>query len=695
MPPPRNRIPIHTHFFNLVSILNIHFKNRLAMDEFRYTSLPQSGRPFRLARLEAKSPNGLGTVRVTLFDSDLDKKPTFTALSYVWGSPPGMTEILVNGHGLKIPVNLDRFLRQLRNMCEMHTPPSNAFDVLMNRSNPATSEVILSIPFIFWADSISINQTDFLEKNQQIPLMRDIYGSSERTISWVGEKTDFSNQAINHLYNLAENRDLPYERRWTSHRIITNAPAWNALQKFCELQYWNRIWILQEFILPKEVVIMCGNRTLNIDKLHVAFGTWKDCYWQLVEGGTLPDHVLDCTPDRIESFLEQRLLYGQTQWEGDEPPERIPDDADHLRILITTGGLCSTDPRDKLYGLSGVTTLGLDCDYALSTKQTYVTFAGKQIDMGFGNIMIRYSGVGALDDHQRTCPLPSWVPDWNSILKPQPQSRLARRNFWSEDPWKVSLKFSDCFQVKASNPDRLLVRAVEYATIAKVHRWQSDLARDWNFWTYWPIRTADQCPYLIPQLQAVLRTLLMYDDWWTVHFPDLSYKYALAFILILQKMPSLQSTRQAWMPADLEALRDIEGVLRNLTWDQPGATEARVKAFFIGNEKWNKPRRVLPKSPEGDEKLIKNFLEEIAINIGHRSFFWTEEGLFGIAPRRSQPGDRIFFSAHGKKWSFCFLVRKAGDHFVNVGSAYVFGQKVPGFVDALDEPDYVDELEIV
>ncbi len=40
-------------------------------------------------------------------------------------------------------------------------------------------------------------------------------------------------------------------------------------------------------------------------------------------------------------------------------------------------------------------------------------------------------------------------------------------------------------------------------------------------------------------------------------------------------------------------------------------------------------------------------------------------------------------------------MRKAGDHFVNVGSAYVFRQKLPGFVDALDEPDSVDELEIV
>ncbi|OCL07723.1 hypothetical protein AOQ84DRAFT_267504, partial [Glonium stellatum] len=155
----------------------------------------------------------------------------FTALSYVWGSPPGMAEILVNGSRLNIPINLDNFLRSLRNMCEIQAQPS---------------QVNLSSPFTFWADSIYINQTDVREKNQQIPLIRDIYGSSQRTISWISEETDFSNQAIDHLFKMAKSSELPYQSGWTSYQIITNVQAWDALRKFCELQFWNRIWILQE-----------------------------------------------------------------------------------------------------------------------------------------------------------------------------------------------------------------------------------------------------------------------------------------------------------------------------------------------------------------------------------------------------------------------------------------------------------------
>jgi hypothetical protein len=140
----------------------------------------------------------------------------------------------------------------------------------------------------------------------------------------------------------------------------------------------------------------------------------------------------------------------------------------------------------------------------------------------------------------------------------------------------------------------------------------------------------------------------MYDEWWIVNFPDLSYKFALAFILILQRMSSLRRDTQTWTPDTLGTLCDIENILRYPTWDQPGAEEAYVSQLFIGSGRWNKPRRVLPKSSEGDKRLIKEFME-IAVNIGQRSFFWTEDGYFGIGPRGCRPDDQLFFSTEGEQ----------------------------------------------
>ncbi len=65
-----------------------------------HTSLPRTGRPFRIATLEPRSSGELDIVKVSLVQSDLDEKPKFTALSYVWKSPPGQAEIAVNGQKL-------------------------------------------------------------------------------------------------------------------------------------------------------------------------------------------------------------------------------------------------------------------------------------------------------------------------------------------------------------------------------------------------------------------------------------------------------------------------------------------------------------------------------------------------------------------------------------------------------------------
>lgn len=125
----------------------------------------------------------------------------------------------------------------------------------------------------------------------------------------------------------------------------------------------------------------------------------------------MPYHVLHCTPDKIEPFVEQRGSYRKTQWEGDQSPIRYLNDGDHLRIVIATAGIDCTGPRDKLYGLCGVTSRRLNCDYAITRREVYASYARVQIKYGLGNIMIGYLGVGALDDHERTCDLPNPVPD--------------------------------------------------------------------------------------------------------------------------------------------------------------------------------------------------------------------------------------------------------------------------------------------
>ncbi|KAK0646886.1 heterokaryon incompatibility protein-domain-containing protein [Cercophora newfieldiana] len=82
--------------------------------------------------------------------------PRYEALSYTWGSPGLISNILLNGQPFSIQENAAAALRRLRH-------PHGARRV--------------------WVDAICINQEDVHEKEGQLPLMRKIYEEAEQTFT--------------------------------------------------------------------------------------------------------------------------------------------------------------------------------------------------------------------------------------------------------------------------------------------------------------------------------------------------------------------------------------------------------------------------------------------------------------------------------------------------------------------------------
>ena len=78
----------------------------------------------------------------------------FFALSYTWGDPNDMREILVNDVSVQVTANLEAALRQLQ------------------KKAPIKAGVKV------WIDALCLNQGDDAEKAVQVPRMRDIYGQA-------------------------------------------------------------------------------------------------------------------------------------------------------------------------------------------------------------------------------------------------------------------------------------------------------------------------------------------------------------------------------------------------------------------------------------------------------------------------------------------------------------------------------------
>jgi hypothetical protein len=59
-------------------------------------------------------------------------------------------------------------------------------------------------PRVLWIDAICINQSNEKEKEQQIPLMAEIYAKARSVIVWLGEAADDSELAMDAICNAAE-----------------------------------------------------------------------------------------------------------------------------------------------------------------------------------------------------------------------------------------------------------------------------------------------------------------------------------------------------------------------------------------------------------------------------------------------------------------------------------------------------------
>jgi hypothetical protein len=55
-----------------------------------------------------------------------------------------------------------------------------------------------------WIDAICINQTDVGEKNREVPRMMQIYQAADIVVVWLGEASEVSSLAFNHLQLLSK-----------------------------------------------------------------------------------------------------------------------------------------------------------------------------------------------------------------------------------------------------------------------------------------------------------------------------------------------------------------------------------------------------------------------------------------------------------------------------------------------------------
>jgi len=324
----------------------------------------------------------------------LRNAPPFIALSYVWGSLEKTETIQIDRQPVRVSLNLGMVLRRIQEQ-----------------------EISISE---FWIDALCIDQNDNAEKSDQIQRMAQIYQAAQYVIAWLGEETMATRamyQCANRIFSPAASKstlkipsiDFPQQLEY-----FDSNPG-DGLLDLSSRPYWRRVWILQEFAVARDVHIMCGSGTLQWEQFYYVY--------QLLGLDKKASMSLRLT---FSPFLEnamQRIFNTRQRFHKKDrisAQYKLTLEFLLMQTSIVGTSMASTDPRDKIYALLGLSTDAVDMGiwplYHTSWQEVYEEVAAILLRRS-----LRILSCCTLEDslftgQPVTQGLPLWVPNWSSEI---------------------------------------------------------------------------------------------------------------------------------------------------------------------------------------------------------------------------------------------------------------------------------------
>lgn len=430
------------------------------LDDF----LPLQYTPLRAPNIRLISidhSNGNGMLRCTLQEAPLTEDLRFHALSYVWGDSKDTQTILVNGQRLEVTQNLFDFLDTARQhefkFLKCHSDPGAPLSwySMKDSYGPAGPA---ATPMLWWADAISINQTDTAEKNEQVPRMGDIYAMATRVWIWFGlpqtvfrvdhdfwelkralaflRKDEHAETPRPLVAQFERHRKDDFARRMVALARVAAMPKGspemeailaefdagpppddpNSFHKFLRQlaevlsqSYCKRTWIIQEFILNAATPIaLLGNFPFTLEDLLGLILRLLNERNRMNE--QFVGHIDSMSMHMVHLL---NLVSTRRQWHGGN---RTAVDFRRLPLGHKLGWLLrkfvlrkSSVPHDYFYGVLGLLRQhelpkSLLPDYNLSFEEVSMEYT-KYILESTGDLRIIETHAGELQN------CPSWVPD--------------------------------------------------------------------------------------------------------------------------------------------------------------------------------------------------------------------------------------------------------------------------------------------
>ncbi|KAH9208817.1 heterokaryon incompatibility protein-domain-containing protein [Leptodontidium sp. 2 PMI_412] len=370
---------------------------------FIYQPFTDSSRQIRLVILEpALSDEDDITCRLEVGET---LGALYQSLSYVWGDPvPHSRTISLNDQPFSVTTSLYNALRNLR----------------MITDDPTQSKA-------FWIDAICIDQKNDGERSEQVQKMASIYQAANRVVIWLGDYSEAEDdnfqfdlrtwgfdslasgnfETTREAFKLAEDLHLEYINgfNFETSRITQanlDVKIWGYLTLLFRRSWFRRLWVIQELIMAKNALVVCGRMKIwwaALSGAASAIGRYT---------GTAGDLPVERYP-----FI-YRMGHDYVKYAGLVGISR----RDLISIIHATRYSRVTDPRDRLFAIRGLVERPEEADFDVDySKECHVIF--RDWARSYIERTRKLQVLNAcLGNQSRDENLPSWVPDlrmWHYI----------------------------------------------------------------------------------------------------------------------------------------------------------------------------------------------------------------------------------------------------------------------------------------
>ncbi|KAF5577127.1 heterokaryon incompatibility 6 OR allele [Fusarium pseudocircinatum] len=366
-----------------------------------------------------------------------------------------------------------------------------------DRSNPTKPKTLTGQPF--WIDAICINQDDIQERNSQVAMMSQIYGSAHSVLAWLGEEDDTTQVACRFLLSeMASPEEYKSSfRRWVAYRrgdkldldekpdgIVMSVRELLAIKCLVTRPWFSRTWVIQEVSLAKQIDMMCGPFQFSWVKLfELIFSRFGDLRTSMILsyggpaikfGRAVPGtEILSLFEIRIRTRPNCKEAKARREWLGERPTSQqlsLP------ALIVLSWNFGVSDPRDRIFALLGISQplKGMWADYSKSVTEVFTDMA-KILIQAKGDVSVQNWTQTEMDElepleslsfvqppssflyqsttislnnpeHGRPTTMPSWVPmfnlqlvSWRIYDKKYNASRDRQANFHPSIPGILKL----------------------------------------------------------------------------------------------------------------------------------------------------------------------------------------------------------------------------------------------------------------